>query len=314
MKLGIIMDSIKKINVNKDSSFSILLSAQKKGFEIYYMEIQDLYLKNNCAKSSAKLINLKKDNIEWFKFKKDKNIFLDELDVILIRKDPPFNEKFMYLTHILDRIKHNTLIINNPNSLRKFNEKIFASIFYPKTPETLITCKKKLIFDFLKDNKEIIIKPLNKMGGFSVFYLNVNDINLNVILENMTNKEKKFCLVQKFIPSVFNGDKRIFIINGKAIKYCLSRIPSKGEIRANLSSGGKGKLEIINKNDKKIIKKITPVLIKNKIFIAGIDIIGNFLTEINITSPTCMQEIEKLSNFSISNYIIKEIKREITCM
>lgn len=306
------MDPINSINIKKDSTFSILLESQKRNYTIYYMEIKDLYIYLNKAYSNTKIINIQKDKKKWFKIIKKKTILLSKLDIIFMRKDPPVNMEFIYSTYILEKAEKNgTIVVNKPSSLRNFNEKIFSIKFKKFIPETLITSKKKIIKNFIKKNKDIIIKPLNGMGGHSIFRIKKKDKNFSVIVETMTKKETKYCIVQKYVKEILNGDKRIIIINGIPIKWCVYRIPKKGENRGNIASGGKVKLKKINKKDLKISKRIGKFLIKKGIIIAGIDIIGNKLIEINITSPTCIREIENFYKVSISEMLLNCLEKKI---
>ncbi|WP_343188596.1 glutathione synthase [Buchnera aphidicola (Neophyllaphis varicolor)] len=312
IKLGIVMDSIKLIDIDKDSSFAMLIEAQNRKYEIYYMEEKDLFLESENAFAKSKKIKIKKDKKKWFNFIDNKKINLCELDVILMRKDPPVNMQFIYTTYILEKAeKKGTIIINKPKSLRNFNEKIFIFDFKEIIPKTIVTKDIKIIKNFIEKQKEIVLKPLDLMGGKSIFRIKKNDPNYLSIVELMTNYEKKYCMAQEYISEINNGDKRIIVVNGKIIPWLLKRIPKNGETRANIMSGGKGIVEKINEKDLKIAKIIAKKLKFNKIFLAGIDIIGNKLTEINITSPTCIVEIQKFSKVPICKIIMNEIENQI---
>ncbi|WP_343183027.1 glutathione synthase [Buchnera aphidicola (Neophyllaphis podocarpi)] len=312
IKLGIVMDSIKLIDIDKDSSFAMLIEAQNRRYEIYYIEEKDLFLESENAFAISKKIKIKKDKKRWFNFIDNKKINLCELDIILMRKDPPVNMQFIYTTYILEQAeKKGTIIINKPKNLRNFNEKIFIFDFKEIIPKTIVTKDIKIIKNFIEKQKEIVLKPLDLMGGKSIFRIKKNDPNYLSIVELMTNYEKKYCMAQEYIPEINNGDKRIIIINGKVIPWLLKRIPKNGETRANIMSGGKGIVEKINEKDLKIAKIIAKKLKSNKIFLAGIDIIGDKLTEINITSPTCIVEIQKFSKVPICKIIMNEIENQI---
>ncbi|WP_367676333.1 glutathione synthase [Buchnera aphidicola] len=312
IKLGIVMDSIKLIDIDKDSSFAMLIEAQNRKYEIYYMEEKDLFLESENAFAKSKKIKIKKDKKKWFNFIDNKKINLCELDVILMRKDPPVNMQFIYTTYILEKAeKKGTIIINKPKSLRNFNEKIFIFDFKEIIPKTIVTKDIKIIKNFIEKQKEIVLKPLDLMGGKSIFRIKKNDPNYLSIVELMTNYEKKYCMAQEYISEINNGDKRIIVVNGKIIPWLLKRIPKNGETRANIMSGGKGIVEKINEKDLKIAKIIAKKLKLNKIFLAGIDIIGDKLTEINITSPTCIVEIQKFSKVPICKIIMNEIENQI---
>ncbi|AWH90272.1 glutathione synthase [Buchnera aphidicola (Melanaphis sacchari)] len=313
LKIGIVMDPICSIKIEKDSSFAILLEAQKRGHKIYYMEMNDLYLNGNNPCAKIRLMKVEKNKNKHFEFIKEIDSKLEKLDVILMRKDPPFDMEFIYATYILERAqKKGVLIINKPESLRDCNEKIFASEFPKFITDTLVTRKLSKIYKFWKNNKDIIIKPLDAMGGSQVFRIKENDSNFKVIADIMTNQEKKYCMVQNYLPSIKkHGDKRILIINGKVIPWCLSRIPQKGEIRANLAVGGIGNVQKLNNKDWEIAKYLSPILKEKGLLIVGIDIIGDKLTEINVTSPTCICEIESKKNISITGILIDGIEKKI---
>ncbi|QCI26947.1 glutathione synthase [Buchnera aphidicola (Thelaxes californica)] len=312
IKIGVIMDPIQSINIKKDSTFPILLEMQKRKYIIFYMEIKDLYWKKGETYSESKILHVYNNKNKWFKFIEKKEIKLSDLNVIFMRKDPPINLEFIYATYLLEFAeKKGVFIFNKPSSLRNCNEKIFTCNFKNLIPETMITKKIKNILNFLQEHKNIIIKPLNEMGGASVFKICEKDVNTIAILENMTHNESKSCMIQKFIPEIKDGDKRILVIDGIPIPICLARIPKNNEIRGNLARGGKGKIEKLNEHDQKIIKKISPILKKNGLLFVGIDIIGKYLTEINITSPTCIQEIQKEYHISIPKIIVDCIEKKI---
>ncbi|QNS01719.1 MAG: glutathione synthase [Buchnera aphidicola (Pentalonia nigronervosa)] len=309
LKIGIVMDAIHYINIKKDSSFAILLEIQRRKHIIYYMEMNDLYLKNGRPYARTRLIELKNDLKNWYIFKNEKNLSLNTLDVILMRKDPPFNMEFIYSTYILELAeKTGVLVINKPQSLRDCNEKIFISWFPNLTPKTLVTRNIVQIQKFWKKYKDIIIKPLDGMGGKSIFRIKRQDNNFLSIVESMTNYEKKYCMVQTYLKKITDGDKRILIINGTPVPWCLARIPLKGETRANLASGGIGQVKKLNQSDWKIANYVSPILKDKGLIFVGIDVIGNKLTEINVTSPTCICEIELEKKISISSMLIDYIE------
>ncbi|BGI51047.1 MAG: glutathione synthase [Arsenophonus endosymbiont of Ceratovacuna japonica] len=314
IKLGIIMDPILTIKVKKDSSFAMLLEAQRRGYEIYYMEINDLYLLQGEAYGYTKqLINLNKEITQWYEFGIEQEIALKNLDIILMRKDPPFNIEYIYITYILEIAeKSGTIVINKLQSLRDCNEKIFASRFTKLTPETLVTRNNKKLREFHQKYNNIILKPLNKMGGASVFLLTKNDPNISVIIETLTQYGKCFCMAQNYIPDIKYGDKRILVIDGEPVPYCLVRIPAIGEIRGNIAAGGYSEARPLMKKDWKIAKTISPILKEKGLIFVGLDIIGDYLTEINVTSPTCICQIEEaFPNISITGMLFDSIEKRL---
>ncbi|WP_343190283.1 glutathione synthase [Buchnera aphidicola (Mollitrichosiphum nigrofasciatum)] len=312
IKLGVIMDSMISIDIKKDSSIAILLAAQKRNYKIYYININNLFIKNNQACAIIEKLKINLANKNWFTLYKKKNVYLSYLNVILMRKDPPFNMNYIYATYILEMAeKKGVLIINKPKNIRNNNEKIFALQFDDITPDSLVTKKYCEIKKFFDIHKDIIVKPLDSMGGKSIFRIKEKDKNHAVILETITNNEKTFCMIQKYLPSIKKGDKRILIINGKIIPWCLYRIPKTGENRGNLAKGGIAVVKKITNTEFKIANKISPVLKKMGLLITGIDIIGEKLTEINITSPTGICEIENYTCISITKIILDMIEKKL---
>lgn len=312
IKIGIVMDSIKSINLQKDSSFAIILEAQKRNHIIHYMELNDLYLIKDIPYARSRIIVVKKNIEKWYQFTQEQHISLSELDVILMRKDPPFNTEFIYSTYILERAeKMGVLVINKPQSLRDCNEKMFISWFPELTTNTLVTRNINQIRQFWKKNQDIIIKPLDGMGGTNIFHIKKYDPNFSVIAEIMTHYETKYCMIQNYLSDIQFGDKRILIINGKAVPWCLARIAKTGETRANLAAGGTGKIQPLSDTDWKIANIVSPVLKKKGLIIVGLDVIGDKLIEINVTSPTCICEIELAQNISITSMLLDYIERHI---
>ncbi|CAL4325326.1 glutathione synthase [Buchnera aphidicola] len=310
--LGIIMDPISSINIKKDSTFSMLLQAQERNYIIYYMEPKNIFFKENKVYGRTKYLTVIKDKKKWFSFSEEKITLLSELNVILMRKDPPVNIEFIYLTYLLDKLKkENVLVINNPTSLRNYNEKLLATNFPKIIPKTLMSRSIAEIKKFLYEHKDIIIKPLDAMGGKSIFRIKDKDENKQVILETMTKNGKKFCLSQKYVSDVQYGDKRILIVDNYIVPWCLTRIPKKGENRANLAVGGIGKVNKLTSQDYIIANCVLPFLKKKEIFFVGLDVIGNKLIEINITSPTGICQIENFSKISITQKLFHFIEKKI---
>lgn len=312
IKLGIVMDPISDINIKKDSSFAMLLAAQARGYQLFYMEMQDLAMANGEAIASMRQLSVKPDEHNWYQLSEAQDTPLAELDVILMRKDPPFDTEFIYATYMLERAEEKgTLIVNKPQSLRDANEKLFTAWFSEFTPNTLVTRDAKRIKDFYRQQKDIIIKPLDGMGGSSIFRVKENDPNLGVIVETLTHHGSQFAMVQNFIPEITQGDKRILVVDGKPIPYALARIPQQGETRGNLAAGGKGVAQPLSESDLKIANAIGPELKKRGLIFVGLDVIGDKLTEINVTSPTCIREIEAAFDVDITGLLMDAIEARI---
>ena len=311
-RLGIVMDPIENIVPKKDSSLAMLLEAERRNYEIHYMLQSDLKLLAGKAMAQTTILSVE-DNLEkWYKFGEQQQVNLDELDVILMRKDPPFDMEYIYTTYILERAEiDGTLIVNKPSSLRDMNEKIYTAWFSDCSPLTLVTRSMNEIRQFVKTHKKIVIKPLDGMGGKSIFVVHHTDKNTNVIIETLTDYGKKFAMAQIYIPEIKEGDKRILLIDGEPIPYCLARIPSAQDNRGNLVMGARGKGKKLTDQDIQICKKIGPVLKENGIVFCGIDVIGDYLTEINSTSPTGIRELDRNFNLNISGMLFDEIEKKL---
>ena len=306
------MDSISAIDPKKDSSLAMLIEAAKRDYEIYYMEQKDLKLIDGCAIAQATIIEIFDDQKKWYKSKSNVSIDLKELNIILMRKDPPFDMEYIYTTYVLDKAEEDgVLIVNKPQSLRDMNEKVYTAWFPECTPSTLISRSMAEIKLFLKQHKKIVVKPLDGMGGKSIFVVDENDGNANVIIETLTNYGKCSAMAQVFIPEIKDGDKRILLIDGKPVPYALARIPSKDDNRGNLVMGAVGEGRELTERDKLICSKISETLKKKGILFCGIDVIGDYLTEINSTSPTGIRELDSIYNLNIASDLFDMLEKKI---
>lgn len=303
------MDSIDQINIKKDTSFSMLLEAQARNWELHYMELNDLYLSNGQPYARTRKITVQIDAGEWYQFTDEQDISLAELDTIIMRKDPPFDQEYIYATYLLEQAeRQGCYVVNKPQSLRDANEKLFTS-WFPQCCANSLVARDPLRFKrFLSEHKEIILKPLDGMGGTSIFHVRENDPNLNVILEVMTEYSSRYIMAQRYIPEIKEGDKRILLINGEPIPYALARIPAKGETRGNLAAGARAEGRPLTERDLWIAQQVGPTLKEKGLVFVGIDVIGNFLTEINVTSPTCVQELDKQFDLNISGQLMDHIE------
>lgn len=309
--LGIIMDPIDKIKLAKDSSFAMLLAAQARDWSLWYMELPNLWLKEGCAYAAMRPLQVRDDPTNWFTLGSTVNQPLSSLSVILMRKDPPFNMEYITATYLLEIAEAaGTLVVNKPQSLRDANEKLFTAWFPQCCAPTLVTRQATLIRDFLSEQGDIVIKPLDAMGGHSVFLLKQEDVNTNVIIELMTQQEQRFVMVQRFIPQIEHGDKRILLIDGEPIPYALARLPAPGEIRGNLAAGGYGKGVALSERDYWLCSQVGPLLREKGLLFVGLDVIGDYLTEINVTSPTCIRELDKLYQLNIATQLIEKIEEK----
>jgi glutathione synthase len=310
--LGIVMDPIQSINYLKDTSLSILLAAQQQGFRLFYMEQQDLFLENGVPYAEVQPLRVFDNPDCWHELGGRSAVPLAELTVVLMRKDPPFDSEFIYSTYILEAAeKLGTLVVNKPQSLRDCNEKVFATEFPQCTPPLLVSRSLKRLKGFLQEHQDVVFKPLDGMGGASIFRVKADDQNLNVILETLTQHGSQTIMAQKYLPEITDGDKRVLIVDGEVVPYCLARIPSASDFRGNLAAGGKGEVRPLSERDQWIAEQVAPVLVERGLLFVGLDIIGDYLTEINVTSPTCVQEIDRAKNTAIGDKLIAAINRRL---
>jgi len=317
IKLGIVMDPLSSINIKKDSSFAMMLAAQKLGWEIHTIEQSDLFTKNEVPWALTRITQLEDNAKHWFDFSPAQEIELASLDAILMRKDPPFDIEYIASTYILQLAEQlGSLIVNKPASLRDNNEKMFITQFPQCCTPFMVSRNKNRLREFVIERfqsaqQDVILKPLDGMGGSSIYRVNPQDPNLSVILETISDNEKNTIMAQQFIPEITQGDKRILLIDGEAVPYALARIPASGETRGNLAAGGTGVGVELSERDRWICQQVGPVLKQQGILFAGIDIIGDYLTEINITSPTCIRELDQIYSLDIAGDLMRCIEKHL---
>ncbi|MDH4653232.1 glutathione synthase [Pseudomonas sp. JS3066] len=312
VRLGIVMDPIAQISFKKDSSLAMLLAAQERGWSLFYMEQQDLYQKNGEARARMRPLKVFLDPEHWFELEAEADTPLAELDVILMRKDPPFDNEFVYSTYLLEQAERaGVLVVNRPQSLRDCNEKFFATLFPEYTPPTVVSRRADILREFAEEQRDIILKPLDGMGGSSIFRHRAGDPNLSVILETLTAHGSQQIMAQGYLPAIKDGDKRILMIDGEPVPYCLARIPAAGETRGNLAAGGRGEARPLTDRDREIATAVGPTLREKGLLFVGLDVIGEHLTEINVTSPTCIREIDKAYDTRIGERLMDAIARKL---
>ncbi len=313
MKLGIVMDPIGSIKIKKDSSFALLLAAQARGWSLYYLEQNDLYLRDGRAWGRLRVLRVTDDANGWFEFLEERHALLDELDVILMRKDPPFDMEYVYSTYLLERAEHaGTLVVNKPQGLRDANEKLYTAWFADCCAPTLVSRDAAQLRAFLGEHEEIVMKPLDGMGGASIFRIHRGDFNISVVIETLTNHGRRSIMAQRFIPEIARGDKRVLVIDGKPAPYSLARIPRLGETRGNLAAGGTGVAQPLSARDRDIAEALGPELQAQGLLLVGLDVIGDWLTEVNVTSPTCMREIADQTGFNVAALMIDALERLVS--
>jgi glutathione synthase len=312
LSIGIVMDPINTIRTVKDSSFAMLLEAQGRGWDIHYMEMDSLCLENGRAMARTRALKVFDDPDHWYEYDEETLIPMRTMDVILMRKDPPFDMEYIYATYLLEQAEaEGTLVVNRPAALRDANEKLFTSWFPQCTPDTLVSRCYSDFSRFLEQHLDIILKPLGGMGGESIFRIRENDPNTNVILETLTARQTRYAMAQKFIPEISSGDKRILVVDGVAVPWALARVPRKGETRGNLAAGGSAHGVPLSERDHWIVEQVAPRLKEAGILFAGLDVIGDYLTEINVTSPTCIRELDTLYNLNISGILMDSIENRL---
>ena len=309
VRLGVIMDPIDQINFKKDSTLAMLLAAKEKGWQLYYLEQNSLYIKNGLVKAKTSSLDVFLDEHCWYQLGNAVDADIEMFDILLMRKDPPFDNEYLYSTYLLEQAeKQGVFVVNKPQSLRDCNEKLFAIQFPQCCPPHVVTRRTDIIRAFCKEHDDIILKPLDGMGGASVFRHRRGDPNLGVIIETLTNHQTQQIMVQKYLPEIIEGDKRILLIDGKPIPYALARIPSQGETRGNLAAGGRGEGRSLTDRDYWICEQIAPTLKERGLYFVGIDVIGQSLTEINVTSPTCIRELDTQFGLNIGQQLMEALE------
>lgn len=300
INLGFLMDPIELINTTKDTSFAMMLEAQHRGYTIFYFQQTDLWLQDGLTWAKMQKINICDQAENYYHVEDTITQPLVELDILIMRKDPPFNMNFVYTTYLLEQAEAKGVkVINRPSSLRDANEKLFAMWFPQCCPKTIVSAKKSVLLDFAEDEQDIVIKPLGGMGGHAIFHLHADDPNLQVAIETLTKDETELVMAQRFIPEITAGDKRIILINGTPIPYALARIPKAGDFRGNLAKGASAEGRELTDRDLWLCEQVGPTLREKGLVFVGLDVIGDYLTEINVTSPTGVRELDRMFNLNI---------------
>ncbi len=313
IRLGILMDPIDGIKVAKDTTLAMMLAAQKRGWSLHYFEREGLFMRDGEPAAAISEIEVFDNEKRWFDRKPAADKPLADVDCILMRLDPPFNMNYVFATYFLQRAAdRGVLVLNDPGALRDINEKMYTAWFPDCCPPTLITSRSDLLRDFHAEHGDIIVKPLDGMGGASIFRLRENDPNVSVVLETMTDFGSIQIMAQRYIPEISDGDKRILVVNGKPVSHALARMPAAGETRGNLAAGGTGIAVPLTDRDREIVDTIGPELKKRDVLFAGIDVIGNWVTEINVTSPTCVRELDAQCGLDIGSVFMDAIDERLS--
>lgn len=313
IRLAVVMDPIEGIKYAKDSSLAMLLAAQRRGYELLYLTQPDLYLRDGVARGRARPLTVHADPVKWFTLGAPVDTALGDLDVILMRKDPPFDMEFIYTTYILDRAElAGAMVVNRPQGLRDMNEKVYTAWFPEVCAPTLVTRDMDSMAAFAAEHGRIVVKPLDGMGGRSIFVVDQQDKNLRVVFETLTQYGSRFAIAQKYLPEIVtSGDSRVLVIDGEPAPYALARMPSATDNRGNLAAGATGVARPLNARDREIVARIGPELVRRGMLFVGLDIIGGCVTEINVTSPTGVREIDKQFGTDLAATLIDAIDRRL---
>lgn len=299
-RLGIVMDPIEHIKPWKDTGFAMLLEAQRRHWDTFYMTPADLLVRDGQPHALASRIKVSDDNHQWFAKQAPEPLDLCSLDILLMRQDPPFDNNYLYVTYLLEKAERaGVKVINRPASVRDCNEKFFITDFPQCTTPHLVSSNSDLLRQFVGEHQDTVLKPLDGMGGSNIFRVQQGDSNLSVIIEVLTQQGSTPIMAQRYIPEIRAGDKRILMINGEPIDYALARIPQQGELRGNLAAGGRGVGQPLTERDRFICSQVGPELKRRGLYFVGLDVIGDYLTEINVTSPTCVRELDSQFNINI---------------
>ena len=312
VRLGVVMDPIGSIATYKDTTFAMLLAAQARGWDLRYMELADLFLDGGMALARHRGLRVTDSTHEWHAFSDEATGPLGELDVILMRKDPPFDTEYIYATYLLEQAaEEGALVVNRPQALRDTNEKLSIARFPQCCPPTLVTRDAGRLRAFAAEHDDVILKPLHGMGGTSVFRHRPGDPNLSVVIETLTEHGTAYAMAQRFIPEIAAGDKRILLIDGEPVPYALARVPAPGETRGNLAAGATGQGVALSDRDRWICAEVGPWLRDQGLLFVGLDVIGDYLTEINVTSPTCIRELDGLYDLDIAGQLLDSIESRL---
>jgi glutathione synthase len=312
-RLAVVMDPIEDIKYAKDTSLAMLLAAQARGYELVYLTQPDLYLRDGVAHGRARSLTVAANPVNWFTLGEAVDLRLGELDVILMRKDPPFDMEFIYTTYILERAEmQGALVVNRPQGLRDMNEKVYTAWFPEACAPTLITRDMEAMAAFAGEHGRIVVKPLHGMGGKSIFVVDPADKNMRVVFETLTEYGSRFAIVQRYLPEIVtSGDSRVLLIDGQPAPFALARMPSATDNRGNLAAGAKGVARPLNHRDRELAARIGPALAERGMLFVGLDVIGGFVTEINVTSPTGVREIDKQCGTDLAALLIDAIDKRL---
>lgn len=304
IRLGVVMDPIDKIKPWKDSTFAMMLEAQQRGWTLFYLTPADLLVRDGKLHARARSVRVDDRRTDWFELGEETDLDMASLDMVLMRQDPPFNNEYLYVTYLLEKLEaQGVLVANRPASVRDCNEKLFATEFPQCCSPTLVSGRADQLREFVREVGDTVMKPLDGMGGSNIFHVTPDSPNASVIIDVLTQHGRTPIMAQRYIPEIRQGDKRILMIDGEPVPYALARVPAEGELRGNLAAGGTGEGRELSERDRWICQQVGPTLKEKGLYFVGLDVIGDYLTEINVTSPTCIRELDAIFGLNISGQL-----------
>ena len=312
MKIAFLADPLDSFKIYKDTTYAMMVEAAKRGHTIYAFEQQDMALESGIVTANVTRVTLTGDDKDWYRAAAPSAMFLSEFDAILLRKDPPFDMEYIYTTYLLELAeKQGAKVFNKPQAIRDHNEKLAIAQFPQFISPTLVTRDAARLRAFHEEHQDVILKPLDGMGGAGIFRVKSDGLNLGSIIETLTNNGRQTIMIQRFIPEIVSGDKRVLVIGGEVVPFTLARIPQGTEVRGNLAAGGLGVAQPLTARERDIGETLGPILVKRGLLLVGLDVIGNYLTEVNVTSPTCFQEIMQQAGFNVAEMFINALETAI---
>ena len=312
MKIAFVLDPLESIKTGKDSSYAMMSEAAARGHALAVLGQEDIFWRDARVMGQARALSLTGDAKNWYRVAEPQVEPLDAFDVVMMRKDPPFDMEYVYSTYLLELAEqHGARVVNGPRAVRDHNEKLAIAKFAEFTAPSLVTREEARIRDFLAEHGDIILKPLDGMGGTSVFRLHSRDHNIGVVIETLTHYGRRTIMAQRYIPEIAKGDKRVLLIDGEPVPYALARIPKPGETRGNLAAGGTGVAQPLSARDLELARALGPRLKAAGLMLVGLDVIGEYLTEVNVTSPTCMREISDQTGFNVAGMMIDALEKAV---
>ena len=308
LTIGVVMDPIEHIKPWKDTALAMLLECARRGWRLRYMTPADLFLRDGRIQARVRALEVADDHQAWYRTGEPREQDLAALDMVLMRQDPPFDNRYLYATYLLERLEEQgVMVVNRPGAVRDCNEKLFATAFPDCAPPTVVSASAAVLREFIAEHGDTVLKPLDGMGGASVFHVRHGDLNTTVIIDTLTREQRTPVMAQRYIPEITTGDKRILMIDGEPVPAVLARIPLAGEFRGNLAAGGSGEGRELTDRDREICARVGPELRRRGLWFAGLDVIGDWLTEINVTSPTCVRELDELFGINIAGRLFDRL-------